>query len=468
MNSILLGGFVALMLTGLPIAIAMCIASLLYIWISGTIPPLTVVHRMVGGVDSFPLLAVPFFVLAGNLMNSAGITNRIYNFALALVGWLKGGLGHVNVVGSVIFAGMSGTAVADAGGLGTIEIKAMQDHGYPTEFAVGITAASATLGPIIPPSLPMVIYGVQANTSIGKLFAGGFIPGTLMAIFMMVMVGYYAHVRKYGADIVFSWPRMGRAFFELGFVALTAAVLYFLWSNEALPGWLRFGVPLVGVLIADKLFKFEAFMALLTPIILIGGMASGLFTPTEAAVAAVAWALFLGFGWYKTLTWRMFVKVSMETIETTAVVLFIVASASIFAWVLTTTRITDAIGAWVLSISDNPLVFLLLANLFLLFVGCFMETIAAITILVPVFMPIIAKLGIDPVHFGLIMVLNLMIGLLTPPVGMVLFILQKVARISFEATVRAVMPWLVPLLVTLVIITYVPQTVLWLPSIIYK
>ena len=468
MNSLLLGGFLALMMTGVPIAIAMCIASLLYIWFSGSIPPLTVVHRMVGGVDSFPLLAVPFFILAGNLMNSAGITNRIYNFALALVGWLKGGLGHVNVVGSVIFAGMSGTAVADAGGLGTIEIKAMRDHGYPTEFAVGITAASATLGPIIPPSLPMVIYGVQANTSIGKLFAGGFLPGTLMAIFMMGMVAYYAHVRKYGADIAFSWNRMGRAFFELGFVAITAVVLYFLWSSETLPGWVRFGLPLIGVLIADKFFKFEAFMALLTPVILIGGMASGLFTPTEAAVAAVAWALFLGFGWYKTMSWKMLVKVSMETIETTAVVLFIVASASIFAWVLTTTRITDAIGEWVLSISDNPLVFLLLANIFLLFVGCFMETIAAITILVPVFMPIVAKLGIDPVHFGLIMVLNLMIGLLTPPVGMVLFILQKVARISFEGTVRAVMPWLVPLLVTLAIITYVPQTVLWLPSIFYK
>jgi TRAP-type C4-dicarboxylate transport system permease large subunit len=469
-NGILLGGFVGLMMTGLPIAIAMCIGSLLYIWISGTIPPLTVVHRMVGGVDSFPLLAVPFFILAGNLMNSAGITNRIYNFALALVGWLKGGLGHVNVVGSVIFAGMSGTAVADAGGLGTIEIKAMQDHGYPTEFAVGITAASATLGPIIPPSLPMVIYGVQANTSIGKLFAGGFLPGTLMAIFMMAMVAYYAHVRKYGSDIAFSWPRMGRAFFELGFVAITAGALYVLWSaeGEKYGGLVRFGIPLVAVCVADKLFKFEAFMALLTPVILIGGMASGLFTPTEAAVAAVAWALFLGFAWYRTMSWRMLIKVSMETIENTAVVLFIVAAASIFAWVLTTTRVTDAIGAWVLSISDNPLVFLLLANIFLLFVGCFMETIAAITILVPVFMPIIAKLGIDPVHFGLVMVLNLMIGLLTPPVGVVLFVLQKVAKISFEATVRAVMPWLIPLFVTLAIITYVPQTVLWLPSILYK
>ncbi len=357
MNSLLLGGFLAVMLTGVPIAIAMCIGALLYIWFSGTIPPLTVVHRMVGGVDSFPLLAVPFFILAGNLMNSAGITNRIYNFALALVGWLKGGLGHVNVVGSVVFAGMSGTAVADAGGLGTIEIKAMQDHGYPTEFAVGITAASSTLGPIIPPSLPMVIYGVQANTSIGKLFAAGFLPGAMMALFMMLMVAYYAHVRKYGSDIAFSWPRMGRAFFELFAVALTAAALYFLWSAEAeaFGGMVRFGLPLVAVCIADKVFKFEAFMALLTPVILIGGMASGLFTPTEAAVAAVAWALFLGFAWYRTLNWRMFVKVSMDTIETTAVVLFIVASASIFAWVLTTTRVTDAIGVWVLSISDNPL-----------------------------------------------------------------------------------------------------------------
>jgi TRAP-type C4-dicarboxylate transport system permease large subunit len=467
-NSLLLGGFLAVMASGVPIAIAMCIASLLYIWMSGLIPPLTVIHRMVGGVDSFPLLAVPFFILAGNLMNSAGITNRIYDFALALVGWLKGGLGHVNVVGSVIFAGMSGTAIADAGGIGTIEIKAMRDHGYPTEFAVGITAASATLGPIIPPSLPMVIYGVQANASIGKLFAGGFIPGALMALFMMALVSYYAHIRKYGADVAFSWPRMGRAFVELGAIVAVSLALYFLWSNDTLGGFVRFGIPLVAVMIADKVFKFDAFMALLTPIILIGGMASGLFTPTEAAVAAAAWALFLGFIWYRTLNWRMLIKISMDTIETTAVVLFIVASASIFAWVLTTTQVTDAIAAWVLSISSEPWVFLLLANVFLLFVGCFMETIAAITILVPVFMPIIAKLGIDPVHFGLVMVLNLMIGLMTPPVGMVLFILQKVSGLSFEQTVKAVLPWMWPLLATLALITYVPQVVLWLPGILYK
>ena len=467
MNSLFFGSFLAAMATGLPIAIAMALASLAYIWATGAIPPLTVVHRMVGGIDSFPLLAVPFFILAGNLMNSAGITNRIYNFALALVGWLKGGLGHVNVIGSVIFSGMSGTAVADAGGLGTIEIKAMKDHGYPTEFAVGITAASATLGPIIPPSLPMVIYGVQANTSIGKLFAGGFIPGAVMALFMMAMVAYFAHVRKYGADIAFSWGRMGAAFVELGAVAIAAGALYLLWSDRELGGLYKFGIPLLVVLAVDKAMKFEAFMALLTPVILIGGMASGLFTPTEAAVAAVAWALFLGFAWYRTLNWRMLVKISMDTIETTATVMFIVAAASTFAWVLTTTQVTEAIAQWVLSLSSNPLVFLLLANVFLLFVGCFMETIAAITILVPVFMPIIAKLGIDPVHFGLVMVLNLMIGLLTPPVGMVLFVLAKVSKLSFERTVVAVLPWLFPLLATLALITYFPAMVLWLPKILY-
>jgi len=467
MNSLLFTAFLATMSAGIPIAIAMCLGSLVYIWVSGTIPPLTVVHRMVGGVDSFPLLAVPFFIFAGNLMNSAGITNRIYNFALALVGWLKGGLGHVNVVGSVVFAGMSGTAVADAGGLGTIEIKAMKDHGYPVEFAVGITAASSTLGPIIPPSLPLVIYGVQANTSIGKLFAGGFIPGAIMALFMMVMVAYYAHVRNYGADIAFSWGRMGRAFLELGAVVVTAGALYVLWRDESLGGLMKFGLPLAVVLIVDRLMKFEALMALLTPVILIGGMASGLFTPTEAAVAAVAWALFLGFVWYRTLTVRMLVKISFDTIETTASVLFIVAAASIFAWVLTTTQVTEAIAQWVLSITSNKWVFLLLVNLFLLFVGCFMETIAAITILVPVLVPIAIKLGIDPVHFGLVMVLNLMIGLLTPPVGMVLFVLAKVSRLGFEATVKAVMPWMIPLLATLVIITFVPDVVLWLPRLLY-
>ncbi|TXL68833.1 TRAP transporter large permease [Zeimonas arvi] len=467
MNALFFGTFLAAMTTGVPIAIAMALGSLVYIWLSGSIPPITVVHRMVGGVDSFPLLAVPFFIFAGNLMNSAGITNRIFGFALKLVGWMKGGLGHVNIVGSVVFAGMSGTAVADAGGLGTIEIKAMKDHGYPVEFAVGITAASSTLGPIIPPSLPMVIYGVQANASIGKLFAGGFIPGVVMALLMMLMVGYYAHVRKYGADYPFTWRGMSSGLGELIVVGITSVVLFQLWGDKELGGLMKFGAPLAAILIIDKVFKFDALMALLTPVILIGGMASGLFTPTEAAVAAVFWALFLGFVWYRTLTFRMLMKISMDTIETTATVLFIVAAASIFAWVLTTTQMTEAVAQWVLSISSEPWIFLLLANIFLLFVGCFMETIAAITILVPVFMPILAQLGIDPIHFGLIMVLNLMIGLITPPVGIVIFVLSKISGLSFEKTLAAIVPWMVPLLITLLLITYIPELVLWLPNILY-
>jgi len=343
----------------------------------------------------------------------------------------------------------------------------MKDHGYPVEFAVGVTAASATLGPIIPPSLPMVIYGVQANASIGKLFAGGFIPGAVMALLMMLMVGWYAHRRKYGADYPFSWRGMGSGLGELVIVGITAVVLFKLWGNEELGGLMKFGLPLAAILVVDKLFRFEALMALLTPVILIGGMASGLFTPTEAAVAAVFWALFLGFVWYRTLNWRMLVKISLDTIETTATVLFIVAAASIFAWVLTTTQVTEAVAQWVLSISSSPWVFLLLANGFLLFVGCFMETIAAITILVPVFMPILAQLGIDPIHFGLIMVLNLMIGLITPPVGIVIFVLSKISELSFEKTVAAILPWMIPLIGTLALITYLPDLVLWLPGILY-
>ncbi|MDQ6685596.1 MAG: TRAP transporter large permease, partial [Pseudomonadota bacterium] len=210
--------FLLFMSGGIPVAIAMAGASLAYIFWSGSLPPYVVIHRMIGGIDSFPLLAVPFFILAGNLMNNAGITTRIYNFALALVGWMKGGLGHVNVLGSVIFAGMSGTAIADAAGLGTIEIKAMQEHGYSTEFAVGVTAASATLGPIIPPSLPFVIYGMMANVSVGALFLAGILPGGLMAILMMLTVAWYAHKNKWGADVKFSASRFGKAMAELAVV----------------------------------------------------------------------------------------------------------------------------------------------------------------------------------------------------------------------------------------------------------
>jgi TRAP-type C4-dicarboxylate transport system permease large subunit len=454
--------FLLLMASGLPVAIAMAGSSLLYILVSGDLPPFAVIHRMIGGIDSFPLLAVPFFILAGNLMNNAGVTNRIYNFALALVGWLKGGLGHVNVVGSVIFAGMSGTAIADAAGLGTIEIKAMRDHGYDAEFAVGVTAASATLGPIIPPSLPFVIYAMMANVSVGALFLAGLLPGLLMAVLMMLTVAYFAHKNHWGGDVKFSATRMGRALVELAVVAGWPLVVYGLVQSGLQPQLTVIGA-LVLLFAADRFFKWQAVLPIMTPVLLIGGMTTGLFTPTEGAIAASAWAMFLGLVWYRTMSLKMFVKVSLDTVETTATVMFIVAAASIFGWMLTATGVTAAIAQWVLAFTKEAWLFLLLANVLMLFVGCFLEPTAAITILVPILLPIARQLGVDPVHFGLVMVLNLMIGLLHPPMGMVLFVLARVAKLSVERTTMAILPWLVPLLVSLVLLTYIPAIGMWLP-----
>jgi len=462
----LLGSFLGLMAIGVPIAIAMAGSALIYILLTGDLPPFVVVHRMISGIDSFPLLAVPFFIMAGNLMNHAGITNRIYDFALALVGWLKGGLGHVNIIGSVIFAGMSGTAIADAAGLGTIEIKAMKDKGYDLGFSVGVTAASATLGPIIPPSLPFVIYGMMANVSVGQLFVAGILPGGVMAILMMLTVAYYAHKYKWGADVKFEWGRVGKALGELGLVIGFPLVMWGLIVADV-PFNYAFGLCIVGLLLADLRWKFDAVLPIMTPVLLIGGMTTGVFTPTEGAIAACVWALFLGLLWYRTLTWKMLVKVSMDTIETTATVMFIVAAASIFGWLLTATRVTDAVAAWVLGFTHSPWVFLLLVNLLMLFVGCFLEPTAAILILVPVLMPVVTQLGIDPVHFGLVMVLNLMIGLLHPPMGMVLFVLARVAHLSVEKTTMAILPWLIPLLISLILITYIPSISLWLPKMFY-
>ena len=455
--------FLFLMAGGVPVAISMAGASLIYLFWTQSSPPFVVIHRMVSGIDSFPLLAVPFFILAGNLMNNAGITNRIYNFALALVGWLKGGLGHVNVVGSVVFAGMSGTAIADAAGLGTIEIKAMKDHGYSTEFAVGVTAASATLGPIIPPSLPFVIYGMMANVSVGALFLAGILPGALLALLMMLTVAYYAHKNGWGADIKFDWLRLIKALAELAVVMGWPLVMWLLIAKAGLHPQATVAAGLVVLFAADKFFNFQAVLPIMTPVLLIGGMTTGIFTPTEGAIAACIWAMVLGLAWYRTLSWTMFVKVCLDTVETTATVLFIVAAASIFGWMLTATGVTADIAAWVLDFTKEPWMFLLLANLLMLFVGCFLEPTAAITILVPILIPICQKLGIDLVHFGLVMVLNLMIGLLHPPMGMVLFVLARVAKLSVERTTMAILPWLIPLLGSLVIITYFPALVLWLP-----
>lgn len=425
MTVLLFGTFLGGLLIGLPVAVALGGASLLYVALTGDLPLLVVVHRMVNGIDSFPLLAVPFFIMAGNLMNSAGITDRIFNFALAAVGWARGGLGHVNVFASIIFAGMSGTAVADAGGLGTIEIKAMRDNGYPDKFSIGITAASTVIGPIIPPSLPLVIYGVMANASVGQLFAAGILPGLLIALVLFAWVAVVARLNDFPRDAAFRLGRLARA----------------AWRGT---------------------------LPLLTPVILIGGMKSGLFTPTEAAIAATVYALFLGLVAYRTLGWNRLVRVSMETIETTAVVLLIVAGASIFGWLITTTRVSEEIAEAVLAVTSDRVLVLLLVNALLLVVGCFLETIAAITILVPVLLPLVTKVGVDPVHFGIIMTLNLVIGLLTPPVGMVIYILARISGRSFEFVTRAIAPFLVPLFAALLIVTYWPGFVLYLPTVFYR
>jgi TRAP-type C4-dicarboxylate transport system permease large subunit len=460
---VLLGSFLGLMILGVPVAVSMAGASLAYLLIYGVAPDVILAQRMIAGVESFPLLAVPFFILAGNLMNIAGVTGRIYGFAVSLVGWMRGGLAQVNIIGSVIFSGMSGTAIADAAGIGTIEIKAMKDHGYSTEVAVGVTAASATLGPIIPPSLPFVIYGMMANTSIGALFLGGVIPGAVMTILMMLTVWIFARKYGWGSDAPFSWRKLGEASLE---IALVFAFPLLAWGL-ALAG-LSVNVALLlalGALIAlDWYFDFSAVMALMTPVILIGGMTLGLVTPTEAACAAVIWSLFLGLVRYRSMTFASLAKATFDTIETTASVLFIVTAASIFAWLLTVSQAAQLLSDIILSITQNKWVFLLLVNALLLFIGCFLDTIAAITITVPILLPIALKLGVDPVHFGLIMTLNLMIGLLHPPLGMVLFVLSRVAGLSVERTTMAILPWLIPLFLALAAITFIPEITLWLPK----
>lgn len=422
--TVLFVSLLIMLIAGVPVAVALGGASLLYIVLDG-FPPTVLIHTMINGVDSFPLLAVPFFILAGHLMNTAGITNKIFDFAKAMVGWMHGGLGHVNVGASIIFAGMSGAAVADAGGLGTIEIKAMRDAGYDADFSVGITAASSTIGPIIPPSLPLVIYGVMASTSIGQLFAAGLVPGLLMAVSLMVMVAWYARKRNYPRDAQFRLSRLGTTF-------------------------------------------AAAFLPLLTPIIIIGGIITGAFTPTESAVAAVAYSLFLGLVVYRTLTWNHLIRVSIDTIKTTSAILMIVASAAIFAWILTANQVADTLGVMLFEFTDSKVLILLIMTVMILAIGCFMETIAAITILVPMLLPIALKIGIDPVHLGIMLILNLMIGLLTPPVGMVLYVLSQVSGVSFERCVMATLPFLVPLVLVLMAITFIPQLSMWLPTLIYR
>ena len=420
---LLLGTFVILIMARAPIAFALLISSVAYLTHYGGVPLRVVTQRMAAGPDSFPLLAVPLFIMAGSLMNTGGITERIFDFARTLVGHWTGSLGHVNILASIIFSGMSGAAIADAGGLGVIEIEAMRAEGYDDEFSVAITAASSTIGPIIPPSIPMVVYGVVAGVSVGGLFIGGVIPGLLMALSLGIMVYYYAVKRNY--------PKHPRA------------TLPELWQSLK-----------------------SSFLPLMTPVIIIGGIFTGVFTPTEAAVVAVIYAAILGTVIYKELTLQDLHRILLDTVETTASVMPIVATASIFGWILAREQIPQLVAASLLGVTRNPYALLFLINIFLLIVGCFMETTAALTILIPVLLPTVTSVGVDPLHFGLVMILNLMIGLLTPPLGMVLNVLVSVSKVPFEDVARATMPFLIPLIVVLFLITYIPGLVLWLPRVV--
>lgn len=422
MNGILfLTVMIFLLLAGVPVAYGLGISALLLMLLkSGSIQFHTVAQMSVAGINSFTMLCVPLFLMAGKLMNTGGITKRLFDFAKTVVGFLPGGLGHVNIVSSVIFAGMSGTAVADAGGLGAIEIQAMKDAGFDDEFACAVTCASSTIGPIIPPSLPLVVYGTMASCSVGALFIAGIIPGILMALAMMLVVTLYAVKKNY--------PRE----------------------------------PVPTLKSLAKSIK-EGILPLMTPVIIIGGIYSGFFTATEAAVIAVLYSFLLSFFVYKEMTWPMLVQVLRETVKDSATIGIILATSSLYGNALIRAQIPQQLLKLLTGSISSPMVMFLVLNLFLLIVGCFMETTSAITILMPLLNPIIAAMHINPVHFGIVMVFNLMIGVLTPPFGMCLFVTSRVGGVSVVRLSRALVPWIAALLLTLLLITYMPQIALCLP-----
>jgi C4-dicarboxylate transporter DctM subunit len=415
--------FLGTMVLGFPVAFCLGITSLVVLFI-GDVPLLLIAQRMFTGIDSFPLMAVPFFVLAGELMNRGGTTRRLIDFANVLVGRVPGGLAHTNILASMFFGGISGSAVADAAAMGTILVPGMTRKGFPAGFSAAVTAASATMGPIIPPSILMVLMGVTTGLSIGGLFAAGIIPGLILGLSMM-----------------------GLSFFM--------ALRY---------GFPRESLPLSPVIIFKEFLS--AFPALLAPIIILGGILGGIFTPTESAAVAVFYAFFLGRFIYRELSFKDLAQVFVESGTTTAVLLLIIGMANIFSWILTSEQIPTRIAGAMTALTDNPYLILMIINVFLLFIGMFLEGGAAIIILAPTLLGVTSALGIDPLHFGLIMVLNIAVGLLTPPLGVCLFVVCGVTGISLNQIIRSVMPFLALELVVLLLVTYVPAVILWIPGLL--
>jgi len=417
-------GLVGFILLGVPIAVAMGLTAVLAFIFMGEAHVLTMVaQRMYSSTTAFTLLAIPFFILAGNLMNTGGITHRVFRFARALVGHIWGGLGQVNVVASMIFSGMSGSAVADAAGLGLIEMKAMVDSGYERKFSAAITAASSTIGPVVPPSIPFVIYGSLTGVSVGKLFLAGFIPGALMGIALMVGVFIISRFRRY--------PKENRA--SLGELMTSAK---------------------------------EAALPLGTPVIIIGGILGGMFTPTEAAVVASLYALFLGLVVYREFTFRDLPRIFWETIVYTIRVMFIISAAGFFGWLLIRQKIPEQVITGLTAFTTSQFTLLAMITMILLILGCFIEGIAVFVITIPVFMPLIARFGIDEVQFGVIMTLASMLGLLTPPVGMSLYSVSSISQVSIGTLSRELLPYILGIFAVLLAVTFIPWISLILPRLL--
>ncbi len=417
--------FLVTMLMGVPIAVSMGLSAAAVIWFND-LPLAVVAQRTINALDSVPLLAVPMFILAAALFSASGITRHLFELIRLVVGRVRGGLGHVTVLANLVFSGISGAALADIGALGGTQIRLMREQGYKDEFAAGITMAAATIGPIFPPSIPLIIFAAAAEVSAVKVLLAGAVPALVIALILMLQIAVMARRQNLPADTIMEGgPSLGPALVK------------------ALP-------------------------ALLAPVILIGGLVSGLFGPTEVAAVTVVYALFLGLFVYRELTWKNAVAATRETVHSTASVLFIVGSAALFAWVLTIDQLPTHVSEFLLSLSKNPWVLLIVVNVILLMVGMIMESIAAILILAPIFTPALMAAGVDPVHLAVVVVLNLMIGLLTPPVGMSLYMVAQVAQMPLQRVVAGALPFLWPLAAALAVITFVPALSTWLPNLIVK